>query len=39
MYGSYIKFKKKKTGNIRINVTLRRVWVTILAVEKQYYIF
>jgi hypothetical protein len=28
-----------KTGNVRINVTLRRVRVTIVAVEKQYYIF
>jgi hypothetical protein len=25
-----------KTGNVRINVTLRRVRVTILAMEKQY---
>ena len=26
-------------GNIRINVTLRRVWLKIFAVEKQYYVF
>jgi len=26
------------TGNVRINVTLRRVRATIVAVEKQYYI-
>jgi len=26
----------KEAGNVRINVTLRRVRVTIVAVEKQY---
>jgi hypothetical protein len=30
---------KNKTGNVRINVTLRHVCVTIAAVKKQYYIF
>ena len=29
-----------KTGNVRINITLRRIHITIVAVEKQYvYIF
>jgi hypothetical protein len=32
-------FNKNKTGNIHINVIQRRVRVTIVAVEKQYYIF
>jgi hypothetical protein len=27
---------KNKTGNVRVNVTLRRVHATIVAVEKHY---
>ena len=33
--GSIIQLKLNKTGNVFINVTLRRVRVTIVAVEKQ----
>jgi len=32
-------FKIKKTGNVRINVTMFRISVTNAAVERQYYIF
>ena len=34
-----INLKVNKTGNVRINVKFRRVRATIVAVEKQYYIF
>ena len=33
------RFEAYKAGNVRINVTLGRVRVTIVAVGKKYYIF
>jgi hypothetical protein len=33
------EFRKKKAGNVRINVTLRGVRVTIVAVQKQYVLY
>jgi hypothetical protein len=36
---SKVSLRQNKTGNVCINVTLRHVRVTIVAMEKQYYIF